>query len=43
MVALVAARMTESHRKLAAYAVGVAAVAFVVGMAVAVVTDSGLY
>jgi hypothetical protein len=43
VVALVAARMTESHRKLAAYAVGVAACSFVVGMSVAVVTDSGLY
>jgi hypothetical protein len=43
LVALVAARMTESHRKLAAVAVGVAAAAFVLGMTVAVVTDSGLY
>jgi hypothetical protein len=43
IVALVAVRMTESHRKLAAWAVGVAAASFVLGMAVAVVTDSRLY
>jgi hypothetical protein len=43
LVALIAARMTESHRKLAAVAVGVAAAAFVLGMTVAVLTDSGLY
>src|SRR5262245_27026039 len=43
LVALVAVRMTEAHRKLASYAVGVAAAAFVVGMTVAVLTDNGLY
>jgi hypothetical protein len=43
VVALVAARMTEAHRTLAAVAVAVGAVAFVLGMIVAVLTDSGLY
>ena len=43
VVALVAVRMTESHRKLASVAVGVGAAAFVLGMIVAVLTDSGLY
>jgi hypothetical protein len=43
VVGLVAARMTESHRRLAAVAVGVAAAAFVLGMVVAVLTDSGIY
>jgi hypothetical protein len=43
IVALVAARMTQAHRTLAAVAVGVGAVAFVLGMVVAVLTDSGLY
>lgn len=43
VVALVAARMTEGHRRLAAVAVGVGAAAFVVGMFVAAVTDSGIY
>ena len=43
IVALVAARMTEGHRRLAAVAVGVGAGAFVVGMFVAVVTDNGIY
>jgi len=43
VVALVAARMTDGHRRLAAVAVGVGAAAFVVGMFVAVVTDSGIY
>src|SRR6185312_14086589 len=38
IVALVAARMTEGHRRLASVAVGVGAAAFVVGMFVAVVT-----
>jgi len=38
IVALVATRMTHKHQTLAA-----AAVAFVVGMVVAVLTDSGLY
>lgn len=43
VVALVAARMTQTHRTLAAVAVGVGAAAFVVGMVVAVLTDNGLY
>lgn len=43
IVALVAARMTETHRRLAAVAVGVAAASFVLGMVVAVLTDSGLF
>ena len=43
IVALVAARMTERHRRLAAVAVGVGTAAFVVGMFVAVVTDNGIY
>lgn len=43
IVALVAARMTAAHRKLAGVAVAVGGAAFVVGMTVAVLTDSGLY
>ncbi len=43
LVALVAARMTEGHRRLAAVAVAVGAAAFVLGMVVAVLTDNGLY
>ena len=43
IVALVAARMTQTHRTLAAVAVGVAGTAFVLGMTVAVLTDSGIY
>ena len=43
IVALVAVRMTESHRRLASIAVAVGGAAFVVGMFVAVVTDSGIY
>jgi hypothetical protein len=43
IVALVAARMTDTHRRLASVAVGVGATAFVVGMTVAVVTDNGIY
>jgi hypothetical protein len=43
IVALVAVRMTQAHRTLAAVAVAVGAVAFVLGMTVAVLTDSGLY
>ena len=43
MVALVAARMTERHSKLAGWAVGVAVVSFVVGMAIAVLTENPLY
>jgi len=43
ILALVAARMTETHQRLASVAVFVAAAAFVAGMAVAVVTDNGIY
>jgi hypothetical protein len=43
LLALVAARMSEVHRRLAAWAVGLAGVAFVVGMTVAVLTDAPLY
>jgi len=43
MLALVAARMTETHRRLASVAVFIGASAFVGGMAVAVVTDNGIY
>ncbi len=43
LVALVAVVMTDAHRTLAAVAVAVATVAFVLGMVVAVLTDSGLY
>lgn len=43
LVAIVAARMTVTHRTLTAVAVGVAALAFLVGMSVAVITDGALY
>jgi hypothetical protein len=43
IVALVAARMTDAHQKLAAVAVGVSASAFFLGMVVAVLTDNGIY
>jgi hypothetical protein len=43
ILALVASRMTQTHRTLAAVAVGVAGAAFVLGMTVAVLTDSGIY
>jgi hypothetical protein len=43
VVALVAATMTQAHRTLAAVAVAAGAVAFFLGMVVAVLTDSGLY
>jgi hypothetical protein len=43
VVALVAARMTESHRTLAAVAVFVGALAFVLGMTIAISTDASLY
>jgi hypothetical protein len=43
LVALVAVVMTQAHRTLAAIAVGVGAAAFLVGMVVAVLTDSTLY
>jgi hypothetical protein len=43
VVALVAVVMTRAHRTLAAVAVGVATLAFFLGMVVAVLTDSSLY
>ena len=43
LVALVAVVMTRAHRTLAAVAVAVATLAFVFGMVIAVLTDSGLY
>jgi hypothetical protein len=43
LVALVAVLMTKTHQTLAAVAVAVAGSAFVLGMVVAVLTDSGLY
>jgi hypothetical protein len=43
IVALVAARMTESHRTLAAAAVIAGTLAFFVGMTIAITTDAPLY
>jgi len=43
VVAVVAARMTEVHQRLAAWAVAVATIAFLVGMVVAISTDHALY
>jgi hypothetical protein len=43
VVALVAVVMTRAHRTLAAVAVGVAALAFFLGMVIAVLTDNALY
>jgi pilus assembly protein TadC len=43
VVALVALRMSESRQRLAAVAVGVAGVAFFLGMVIAVVTANPLY
>jgi hypothetical protein len=43
VLALVAARMTESHRTLAAAAVAVAILAFFFGMVVAITTENALY
>lgn len=43
LVALVAARMTEARRTLAAVAVASSALAFFVGMVIAIATDSPLY
>jgi hypothetical protein len=43
VVALVAVVMTHAHRTLAAVAVGVATLAFFLGMVVAVLTDSAIY
>lgn len=43
LVAIVAARMTESHRTLAAVTVAVSVLAFFFGMVVAIVTASPLF
>jgi ABC-type Mn2+/Zn2+ transport system permease subunit len=43
LIALVAARMSDAHRKLAAWAVGLSTAAFLVGMVVAISTDAPLY
>jgi hypothetical protein len=43
ILALVATRMTHKHQTLASVAVAVGACAFVLGMVVAVLTDSNLY
>ena len=43
LVALVAARMSEAHRTLAAWAVGLSTLAFVLGMTVAIATDNPLF
>jgi hypothetical protein len=43
LVALVATVMTRTHRTLASVAVGVGALAFFVGMVLAVLTDNALY
>ena len=43
LVALVAARMTETHRTLAAWAVGLSTFAFFLGMTVAIATENPLF
>ena len=43
VVALVAMRMTESHRTLAGFTVAVAGLSFFCGMIVAVTTDGSLF
>jgi hypothetical protein len=43
LVGLVAARMSEAHQKLAAWTVGIATTAFLIGMVVAISTDNALY
>lgn len=43
LVALVAARMSEAHRRLAAWAVALSTLAFFVGMLVAIATDSRIF
>ena len=43
VMALVAARMTERHSRLAAFAVGAAIICWTVGMTIAVITDRSLY
>jgi hypothetical protein len=42
LVALVAARMTQTHRTLAAFTVATATLAFFFGMVIAIVTNNGL-
>ena len=42
VVALVAARMTQTHRTLAALTVATATLAFFFGMVIAIVTNNGL-
>lgn len=43
LIGLVAARMSEAHRKLAGWTVGLSTVAFFVGMLVVISTDSRLF
>jgi hypothetical protein len=43
LVGLVAVRMTEAHRTLAAWTVGLATTAFILGMLVAISTDRPLF
>ena len=43
LVGLVAARMSEAHQRLAAWTVGVATTAFLIGMVVAISTDNALF
>ena len=43
VLALVAARMSDRHRRLAAVAVAVAGICFVLGMTFAVITSNPLY
>ena len=43
VMALVAARMTERHSRLAGLAVAAAVVCWTVGMTIAILTDRGLY
>lgn len=43
VVALVSARMTERHSTLAGWAVGVGIASFVIGMAIAVITENPLF
>jgi hypothetical protein len=43
LVALIAVRMTQAHRTLAAVAVAVAGLAFFFGMIVAIVTEKPIY
>ena len=43
VLALVAARMSDRHRRLAAVAVATAGICWVLGMAIAVITNNPLY